>query len=365
MGNTCYMNAVLVVLLQVFIARPDLFQEDRTHRDDQDPTEEAARVSFACVVFSTLHELNGRNTPCTPSVFIDAVKKAMPKYNNDAEHDAAELFNDLLDFLPNVRQEFWCLRQDVVLGNCGHSSVTDAETWTLVVGIRADEAVVQLDDMIAAERTEEHASWFCDVCRLARPATTTSTIRRLPKFAWIQISRTDDVGIRRDTIVTYGATVTFAPLTESAPSTYSLRAVVERTGTSWNHGHFKSIVRDQAAGNWLQLNDSSPISPSAAAWFSSDAYIIVAEVRGAGFFFNSCLLINLKKHNSWLRARDTLCPTPLTPKPLEMGRRRRSVMLRQSGAARQHRPLASRSRRGRGKEHRNRHGGSSHRRRAA
>lgn len=246
LGNTCFMNSSLQVLMACRTCHV---------------------VNCPLSTFTVPYE-EGRPDPRVPQALV---MQKFPRFRNNFQHDAHEWILNMLEVCEESKENLVGAFEgefDVTVSfpDCGHINRHSETFRTLSVDLpengRDFESALHMIGM--PERVES----CCDTCNdnKKKPAVKTMTISRWPIHLIVQWKRFDP----------FGRKIARRVPTPLSFKHYELVGTVNHVGSSSRAGHYTACVRTKGR-NWFLCNDSSvaKIEPRHAEKASQAAYMTV------------------------------------------------------------------------------------------
>lgn len=273
MGNTCFCNSILQSML--FSPNVQYFLES-TVEELKDPNvrREIGESSLAQLAnIYNLRKSGRKELLLSPTSFLVAVRKEMPFFESNTQHDAHEFFVSILsqfddtikrvkeitgkESLPPISKIFQCVRvSSFKCLTCGFVQEIRDTLMCLDITIIPNSNLQNLiDESLCPE--DLHDDWECQQCKEKRDAQIFARIGSLPPTLTIQLQR-----FKYDKEMNAMSKVSeYVEIPEelhlnsgTGPQVYSLRSVVVHHGSSMQRGHFITILK--LDNSWIMANDS-------------------------------------------------------------------------------------------------------------
>lgn len=303
LGNTCYMNSVLQVLLHTNPLLDFFLAPVRSHLCKREEC-------IACEMDSLYCRLNdGKTIPLAPHQMLLALWKSSPDMAGYEQHDAHELLVTLRNALHHdlkgtafnchciVHQLFaGVLQSDLTCGSCGHV----AETLDPFLDVSLDlpfapgsMGAIPLDACLQRFTRPERlpaGSFVCEGCqRSGAEIEKRLRIRKCPRVLAIHLKRFDGAA-KIDTPVFFPPKLALAAYTvtmdkrdgaldvpQSFVNSYDLFAVISHVG-SLDSGHYTAYVR--CRDEWFGIDDACVTACGDKEVYNCNAYMVFYSEAG-------------------------------------------------------------------------------------
>lgn len=275
LGNTCYMNSVLQMLVHTVPFKRYFLDAVRPHICNKDGCIACELDGIFCSMF------DGKTSPLAPYRLLTALWKSSRDLAGYDQQDAHELFVSLRDALHHdlggtifnceciVHRLFaGVLQSDVTCGTCGHVAETLDPFLDISLDLPANTNPVRLETCLQSfTKTESLAagSFLCAGCHTSGSEIEKRlSIRCHPTILVIHLKRFDGAA-KIDTPVIFPS-----QLYEEGTA-YQLYASISHVGTL-DSGHYTSYVscRDE----WFFVDDACVMACTEADVHNSNAYMI-------------------------------------------------------------------------------------------
>ncbi|CAL8110987.1 unnamed protein product [Orchesella dallaii] len=323
LSNTCYMNAILQVLVHTPLLHDKCFV--LTSPSDNDSRSRYDERNFLITIANVFREFNEfSNDPIVPVKLLAMIWEVMPHLAGNKQHDAHEFFISVLhalhlDFLklPTstvslIDKLFLGRLQSTVRCNiCGHTRLTVDPFWDISLEITPNsEGPIQLKDLLRSftkvESLEVECQIQCPTCGKRTECTKQLKFQLLPNVICIHLKRfrhsksPSPRQCNKTTCTKIETKIKFDPIMDFAPfkssdedanppdfkkpcldnipihkhdDTYLLYAVVKHEGTH-ESGHYYTYINLESDSTWYKGNDHVVTSVSRKEVMNTEAYLL-------------------------------------------------------------------------------------------
>jgi ubiquitin C-terminal hydrolase len=252
-GNTCYMNSAL----QLLVASSYFTYMILTCNDCKE-------INY---YKKFLQEYYSNNTfsPHDIKNYIGSIDK---KFINNEQQDSHEFLIILLDSLDeNIKEYdidnmfgklFYCnLESEVICSLCNYSSKTNTIEKSLSLSIVNSSLNDCLSEFIKPEQLNNDNQWRCEKCNQYTNAYKKLSVKSLPKYLFIQLKRYSYInGAKKlNTPINIPNELNTDNITDiiNLGYQYILRGFIYQSGDI-NGGHYISFIKNK--NDWYCINDS-------------------------------------------------------------------------------------------------------------
>ena len=274
MGRTCYLSAILQVLLHAAPFRDLFMGPDVPAQYPNYAASSMANIAGKMWLEAQDHE----GEPITPSDLLCALHQASAtktEFVLGTQSDAHELINVLFNELDSagvdIKRVLWNrIESRRGCETCGTGlAPTVADSYEMMVSLPETAEFVDLGDCISARIRVEHFA-----CCGNSLAFETSSLLAAGSLLLIQLGRFDGLHGKKNTIVNI-------PLVLTVPvGRYRLIGVVNHKGIDRESGHYTAMVYHDGDKVWLNADDRKveDIGSIDESLVSSDAYLLLYQL---------------------------------------------------------------------------------------
>lgn len=246
LGNTCYLNSVLQVMMNTpFLMQTALFaqQKPKSFQHTCQPTGPHA-VCYTCETLQLCNQL--RHKAISPGVIVDNLKYLNKRFSRHKQQDAHEFFLLLLNRLDSCfRRPFQGSITSSVRCKRNHVSVTTEEFLNLTLDIHQ---IGTLQNAIKRHFLESGTikGYMCAGCNNRVDITKKYDWKSMPNYLVLHLNRFDRFANK------IGTHVEFDTQLRVSDTPYNLFGIVEHLGNSIDFGHYIAYVMS-AGGVWYRV----------------------------------------------------------------------------------------------------------------
>ncbi|KAG5518946.1 hypothetical protein PMAC_002477 [Pneumocystis sp. 'macacae'] len=287
---------------------------------------------FTCVrdIFSSIIQSHVKDGICSPTRFIEVLRRENEHFRSNLHQDAHEFFNYLLNAILESVEEYdksnVCIDNNISFNNkntqclsskwvhsifeglltteiqcltCGNITSRDESFLDLSININKNTSVTScLNSFFAPEMLCEKNKFHCDFCGDLQEAKKCMKIKRLPEILTLHLKRfkcTEENGdykffkLFHTVVYPYHLRLpnTANDLSDS-DCLYELYAVVVHLGSGPCHGHYVSVIKTESG--WTLFDDErvEPVNDSFVRRFFGDfpgeatAYVLFYQTVDMG-----------------------------------------------------------------------------------
>ncbi|GAA5865785.1 hypothetical protein JCM3774_003092 [Rhodotorula dairenensis] len=277
LGNTCFLNSALQVLLHT----PPLvrYLESGLHPDSKScPVLQRKNFCMICSMKACVKmSFAGQNSSYAPGPVVKNLKNIAKHFRLGRQEDSHEFLRFLMDALqaaalfgtsPKLEQKYkeqtfihqlfgGRLRSRVHCTECGHNSDTFDSILDLsldLVGARSLRDA--LENLVRVDVLKGQNKYKCEKCKKLVVAEKGFKIDTAPLVLTVHLKRFTPTGRKAGGVINYQESLRLGPYMsnpEQNPS-YRLYAVVLHSGGGLHSGHYTAYVR-AANDKWYDMND--------------------------------------------------------------------------------------------------------------
>ncbi|TKA57108.1 hypothetical protein B0A53_01064 [Rhodotorula sp. CCFEE 5036] len=348
LGNTCFLNSALQVLLHT----PPLvrYLESNLHADAKScPVMQRKGFCMICSMRSCAKaSFTGPNSSYQPNSVVKNLKNIAKHFRLGRQEDAHEFLRFLMDALqaaalfgtsPKLEQKFkeqtfvhqlfgGRLRSRVHCTECGHNSDTFDSILDLSLDLGGARSLKDaLENLVRVDVLKGQNKYKCERCKKLVIAEKGFKIDAAPLVLTVHLKRFTPTGRKAGGVISYQETLRLGPYMsnpEQNPS-YRLYGVVLHSGGGLHSGHYTAYVR-AANDKWYDMNDDyvRPM-PAQNVLGDRDAYCLfyIREKGDAlkGAIYGTAPTANgsaVKVNGNGKRPRESF-PSPQLPSPKPNG----------------------------------------------
>lgn len=265
LGNTCYLNSVLQVLMNTPVFLDTLQRESQSAHSRH--TCEQIGPNRVCLTCETLKLSNAlRQKSLAPSSIVSNLKYLNKRFSGNHQQDAHEFFLLLLNKIDNkLSRRFAGSLDSVVRCRRNHLSTTSEDFFNLTFDINR---IGTLQNALRAFFAESLPikGYKCDQCKASVEVTRKYQWKTMPDYLALHLGRFDRFANK------IGSHVDFDRHLKVNDCQYALYGIVEHLGASLNFGHyvayamnsdkvwFKVTLRDERlVGDSCQCQRNQPV----------------------------------------------------------------------------------------------------------
>jgi ubiquitin carboxyl-terminal hydrolase 22/27/51 len=248
LGNTCFINASLQALKQVW---PSLLVDSGSPIYD--------------VINTTVADLKSKSsTALYPIALLHEIRRSIKSFSPNSFEDAHEFIVKVLELVNSDRLNLLFVKYSRCL-ECQHFSLSDDEVFGLSL-----EVLPELTDSLNKVLADVVVEQQCGGCSKSARVLNSFSVLDLPDILLIQLSRFE---VSANKVLKLKQAVSF-PLVNLPfqNSTFNLLSVVNHHG-SVNSGHYSAFINEN--GQWFSCNDHIISVIDSAVVISNDAYLLV------------------------------------------------------------------------------------------
>ncbi|GAA5979453.1 hypothetical protein JCM10908_002930 [Rhodotorula pacifica] len=297
LGNTCFLNSALQVLLHT----PPLvrYLESQLHPDSKScPVTNRKGFCMICSMRSCVRaSFIGQNSSYAPNSVVKNLKNIAKHFRLGRQEDSHEFLRFLMDALQAaalfgkpakldqkykeqtfVHQLFGGrLRSRVHCTECGHNSDTFDSILDLSLDLGGARSLRDaLENLVRVDVLKGQNKYKCERCKKLVIAEKGFKIDAAPLVLTVHLKRFTPTGRKAGGVINYPESLRLGPYMstpEQNPS-YRLYGVVLHSGGGLHSGHYTAYVR-AANNNWYDMNDDyvRPVGPQSVLG-DRDAYCL-------------------------------------------------------------------------------------------
>ena len=295
LGNTCYMNATLQMLLHIpcftkyFLTKPITDIVIKNYQKHPKATKLAVKFQMLTHAYwisptsNKIHEaLIG---------FLKKLGKIFKSANENTQNDMHEFLIILLDAIHDglndnghsIADLFTGIRTyQTVCENCKNVSKTHDSFRVLEMEIGKNTELIKIvNDNFAPIRLSNDNLYKCDRCHQLTRATRFTSFKKLPKILFILLKRYhyDNHGnaTRINSAISVPELLDFTDFNNHHPCIYSIMSVGCHFG-SLDDGHYVSLIKirqsKQSHSKWILFDDSKIAEVTEESINSSASYLL-------------------------------------------------------------------------------------------
>jgi ubiquitin C-terminal hydrolase len=274
-GNTCYMNSAL----QLLVSSTYFTYMVLTCENCED-------INYYKEFLQEYYSNDNSFSPHSIKKYIGQIDKKFMKYDQQDSHEFLVVLLDLLDEKIKKYDKdnmfsklFYCnIESEVICSNCKYSSKTNTIEKSLSLSLDKTILINCLEDFVKLEQLTNDNQWKCDKCNQYTNAYKKMSIKSLPKYLFIQLKRYyyNNNAKKLNTSIDIPNVLNTDHLTEKVDNGYQyiLRGFILQNGNI-DGGHYISFVKNK--NKWYCLNDSSisEISEAKALDLAKYSYVVL------------------------------------------------------------------------------------------
>lgn len=243
LGNTCYINSLVQILVNIPLFKQKVLQAD--HKN--------CKNCLLCILREIVEDLFSHSTSLVFSSFIYYLCKKDSSFQGSVQHDVHELFIKLCSFLHNeigddLCKNSPCLAHDIFFGlnlvvleclECKKISKTSDPYLNLSFDLKEKSIQKMMDLYYSKEDLEEKV--YCAQCQKATKHTKQMEHNKEPEVLVISIKRFEvknNKANKIDDFISNNLCVKFQNIN------YRLMGYIKHIG-NLNNGHYVSVIKNQ------------------------------------------------------------------------------------------------------------------------
>ncbi|BGO97356.1 Ubiquitin carboxyl-terminal hydrolase [Rhodotorula toruloides ATCC 204091] len=297
LGNTCFLNSALQVLLHT----PPLL---RYLESSQHPSENNCKCKqqkdfcMICTMRACARvSFTGRQRSYSPNPVVRNLKKIAKHMRLGRQEDSHEFLRFSIDAMqaaalygksPKLEQKIkettfvhqifgGRLRSRVHCLACGHNSDTfdSILDLSLDLGNRANTLKDALDNFVRIDKLSGQNKYKCEKCKKLVNAEKYFAIEDAPLVLTVHLKRFSPTGRKITGQLRYPETLHLGPYMSNpkVDPSYRLYGIILHSGGGPHSGHYTSYVRS-SSGKWHDMNDDYVSSLSHPPLSDRDAYVL-------------------------------------------------------------------------------------------
>lgn len=296
LGNTCYMNAVLQMLLGIpaFVRRVTDATQMATFSS---MAEGSASSSFYMCFCEFVRQAESRQSSVvSPTELKRIMGQIDSRFQGYNQEDAHEFFSHVLNAIdedldilglehgPSYECFSLAMKQELSCCLCEHIKALEEDYLDLSLHLpeAIEKTSLSLEGVLADFMAAETVEWTCPGCNGKGQAAMTHVISRCPRTLVLHLKRFDGDGKKLVTPVTLPLTLDLQQYVSGATAVsarYTLKSLVVHIGTTIRSGHYICFSQGSQDGRWRRYNDSRVdfVDESTALENTKNAYILCYE----------------------------------------------------------------------------------------
>uniref|UniRef100_A0A5S6R628 Ubiquitin carboxyl-terminal hydrolase n=1 Tax=Trichuris muris TaxID=70415 RepID=A0A5S6R628_TRIMR len=297
LGNTCFLNSILQVLVNTAPIVNYLTSSGHNKQYCPSVTGFCALCALAVHVKHIFMAAKSHTDSVAPNQIVQKIRCVMKSHCWGRQEDAHEFLRYFVDAMQTAAlypykdrkldlftKETTVIsrifggfhRSQIICNNCQFVSITHDPFLDLSLEIKqwntVDSALAHYTRM---ETLSNENAYLCPRCNRRVSARKILTIHCAPNVLTVHLKRFDHVG-KIDRYISYSERLNLRPyMTEKQglPVNYRLYGVVVHNGRSTNSGHYYAFVRNPL-GQWHLMDDSRVCAVSGDSALKASAYVL-------------------------------------------------------------------------------------------